>query len=88
MTSELLVNVLKAGYTQPTPIQQYGIPLVNDGFDMLACAQTGSGKTAAYLLPILTKVLRQEDVSTSMSAVQSVSFLQLPINRYVFSHAH
>lgn len=41
------------GYTQPTPIQQQAIPVVLQGQDLLACAQTGTGKTAAFALPML-----------------------------------
>jgi superfamily II DNA/RNA helicase len=50
-------NVLKAvedaGYTQPTPIQQQAIPLVLQGRDILGCAQTGTGKTASFTLPMI-----------------------------------
>ncbi|CAM9233423.1 unnamed protein product, partial [Lampetra fluviatilis] len=50
-------NVTKAGYTKPTPVQRHGIPIVMAGRDLMACAQTGSGKTAAFLLPVLTQLV-------------------------------
>ncbi len=53
----LIEPILKAlkteGYTTPTPIQQQSIPVVLDGTDLLGCAQTGTGKTAAFALPML-----------------------------------
>ena len=52
----LLRNVRDSGYETPTPIQAQTIPLVLDGHDVLGCAQTGTGKTAAFALPILQRL--------------------------------
>ncbi len=54
LQSDLLRAVEALGWKDPTPIQQQAIPLVLEGRDVLGAAQTGSGKTAAFALPILT----------------------------------
>ncbi|WQF83221.1 Putative ATP-dependent RNA helicase DEAD-box, Helicase superfamily 1/2, ATP-binding protein [Colletotrichum destructivum] len=53
----MLENVELAGYEAPTPIQKYTLPAIHQGLDVVAVAQTGSGKTAAYLIPILNKLM-------------------------------
>src|SRR5258707_15823296 len=55
LTPELLRAVAAQGYTEPTPVQAEAIPFVLAGRDVLAGAQTGTGKTAAFVLPILQR---------------------------------
>ena len=55
LNAPLLKALTKSGYTTPTPIQAQAIPLALAGSDLLLSAQTGSGKTASFVLPILRK---------------------------------
>src|SRR5258708_5431113 len=54
---DLLKGIRELGFARPTPIQEQAIPPALEGRDLLACAQTGSGKTAAFLLPILHRLI-------------------------------
>src|SRR6187402_3744109 len=54
---DLLRGVKEVGFTRPTPIQADAIPPAVEGRDVLACAMTGSGKTVAFLLPILNQLM-------------------------------
>jgi ATP-dependent RNA helicase RhlE len=56
LNKQLLTAVEEMGYSKPTPIQEKAIPLLLYGHDLLGIAQTGTGKTAAFLLPILMKI--------------------------------
>ncbi|XP_043481590.1 ATP-dependent RNA helicase vasa-like isoform X1 [Leptopilina heterotoma] len=55
----LIKNIKKCDYDSPSAIQKYAIPTIIQGFDLMACAQTGSGKTAAFVLPIVHKLLSE-----------------------------
>jgi len=53
-------NVTKSGYKLPTPVQMNAIPIILAGRDLMCCAETGSGKTAAFLLPIIQKLISSQ----------------------------
>ena len=61
---DLLRGIRELGFTRPTPIQEAAIPPALDGQDVLACAMTGSGKTAAFLLPVLDRLIDKKRGAT------------------------
>ncbi|KIA81242.1 DEAD/DEAH box helicase [Chromobacterium amazonense] len=65
LSPEILRAIEEQGYSQPTPIQEKAIPLVLSGRDLLAAAQTGTGKTAAFMLPILERLKKFANTSVS-----------------------
>ena len=74
-------NLNLAGYTIPTPIQKHSVAIVNSGRDLMACAQTGSGKTAAFLVPILSQNFkdgRSNDFHDRNAAVTPISLILAP----------
>lgn len=69
-------NILKAvsemGYTNPTPIQEQAIPIILEGTDLIGCAQTGTGKTAAFAIPMINHLLNSEEKSKRSKKVRAL----------------
>lgn len=57
--ADILKGLSDLNFKNPTPIQEQAIPIVMDGKDLIGCAQTGTGKTAAFLLPVIHKILEE-----------------------------
>lgn len=66
----LVDNITKSNYTTPTPVQNVCLSIIMAGRDLMACAQTGSGKTAAFLLPIIHKLIESNADANPGSPVQ------------------
>ena len=75
---ELQKAVADAGYTEPTPIQRQAIPIVIAGHDVMGGAQTGTGKTAGFTLPLLHRLARHASTSTSPARHQTRALILAP----------
>ena len=67
------------GFEQPTPIQEKAIPTILANKDLIACAQTGTGKTAAFVLPILNKLCKNQTKKTNTIIIAPTRELALQI---------
>jgi ATP-dependent RNA helicase RhlE len=75
---ELQKAVADSGYTEPTPIQRQAIPIVIAGHDVMGGAQTGTGKTAGFTLPLLHRLARHASTSTSPARHQTRALILAP----------
>lgn len=71
LNEQILAGVDALGFTEPTPVQAQAIPFVLEGRDVVASAQTGTGKTAAFALPTLQRIARADEVSDPVAAEAS-----------------
>ena len=76
------------GYEKPTPIQEMTIPVILEDHDLIACAQTGTGKTAAYILPLLHKIVQKDSRHLSTLVIAPTRELALQIDQQVEGFAY
>jgi superfamily II DNA/RNA helicase len=74
----LLRAVAAAGYTEPTPVQLRAIPAALDGHDLMVSSRTGSGKTAAFVLPALMRVLAARDAARAIDRAAAADAVTAP----------
>lgn len=80
---ELLDAVYYMGFREATPIQQQAIPVILGGHDLIACAQTGTGKTAAFLLPVLNSVYGRHSTHTHTLILVPTRELAIQIDQQI-----
>jgi ATP-dependent RNA helicase RhlE len=83
LDASLLAGVEELGFTRPTPIQEQSIPAAMAGRDLLACAMTGSGKTAAFVLPILNRLLGKPRGTTRALILSPTRELAMQIHEHL-----
>jgi len=83
--ARILKNIETKGYKNPTPIQDEAIPVIREGYDFVGIANTGTGKTAAFLLPLLEKVVK--DKNQKVLILAPTRELAIQINRELISFA-
>lgn len=79
LNPKLLEGLEAMGFFEATPIQQQAIPIILDNKDLIACAQTGTGKTAAFLLPVIHQLMQNSNPSNSIKALVVVPTRELAL---------
>ncbi|MCE5348173.1 MAG: DEAD/DEAH box helicase [Bacteroidales bacterium] len=88
LNPELLESIGYMGYTETTPIQEKAIPAILSGGDLIACAQTGTGKTAAYLLPIMNSISEKRPSYTHTLILVPTRELAIQIDQQIQGFAY
>lgn len=85
---ELLESIEYMGFTETTPVQEKALPAIMAGKDLIACAQTGTGKTAAYLLPILHEIFTKKSDHTHTLILVPTRELAIQIDQQIIGLAY
>lgn len=80
---ELLEAISYMGFENATPVQEKAIPIILDNDDLIACAQTGTGKTGAFVLPILNKLIGKEDTTVDTLIIVPTRELAIQIEQQI-----
>lgn len=88
LNSNLLEGISYLGFEKTTPVQEKVIPLILDNKDIIACAQTGTGKTAAFVLPVLNKLIGKEDSSIDTLIIVPTRELAIQIDQQIHGFSY
>lgn len=88
LNDKILEAISYMGFENPTKIQEMAIPLIMNGKDLLACAQTGTGKTAAFILPVLDKLAQDPSEKIRALVIAPTRELALQIDQQIQAFAY
>ena len=80
---EVMEGLDSMGFVECTPVQELAMPVIWEGRDLIACAQTGTGKTAAYLLPILNRITQDRNKGINTLIIAPTRELVLQIDQQI-----
>lgn len=80
---EVMQGLESMGFDECTPVQELAMPVIWNGEDLIACAQTGTGKTAAYLLPILNRISQERNKGINTLIIAPTRELVLQIDQQI-----
>jgi ATP-dependent RNA helicase RhlE len=87
LNPQLIEAIGYANYVKATPIQELSIPIILEGRDIIGCAQTGTGKTAAFALPVMSKLLEKETNKIQALVIVPTRELAIQIVQWMFTVA-
>lgn len=85
LSQELSMGLRDVGYDEPTPIQEKSIPLILEGEDVIGAAQTGTGKTGAFVIPLMDKILQDRSGHTQVLILTPTRELARQIDEQIFA---
>lgn len=83
LNDQMLEAISFMGFEKATPVQELAVPEILLGNDLIACAQTGTGKTAAYVLPVLDKLIKNHQHETSVLIIVPTRELAIQIDQHI-----
>jgi superfamily II DNA/RNA helicase len=83
LEDQLIDAISYMGFETPTPVQEKVIPIILENRDLIACAQTGTGKTGAFVLPILNKLIGKEDINVDTLIIVPTRELAIQIEQQI-----
>lgn len=87
LDDQLMKQIIKCEYTQPTPIQAQALPVALSGRDLIGVAKTGSGKTAAYLWPLLVHIMDQRDLKAGEGPIGLILAPTRELSQQIYTEA-
>ncbi len=85
LSESLIAGLNDVSFTEPTPVQEKSIPIVLEGKDLISTAQTGTGKTGAFVIPLMEKILQSKREGVKALILSPTRELATQIDQEIFA---